>query len=99
MLYSHELYEVIETELVQDNLDPNAPEVMDVCAVSSHFKYFHQKLKINIVAAWFDILMFFQLHINVHKCKACFITRTEISKWKEVLVYLSLNNFFLILLI
>jgi hypothetical protein len=26
MLCSHELYEVIETELVQDNLDPNAPE-------------------------------------------------------------------------
>jgi hypothetical protein len=35
-MFSHELYEVIETELVQDNLDPNAPEVMDVCAVSSH---------------------------------------------------------------
>jgi hypothetical protein len=57
MLCSHELYEVIETELVQDNLDPNAPEVMDVCAVSYHFKYFHHKLKINIVATWFDILL------------------------------------------
>jgi hypothetical protein len=99
MLCSHELYEMIETELVQDNLDPNAPEVMDVCAVSYHFKYFHQKLKMKIVAAWFEILLFFQFHINVHKCKACFITQTEISKWKEVLVYLSLNYFFLILLI
>jgi hypothetical protein len=62
------------------------------------FEQFHQMLIMKIVAAWFDILMFFQLLINVHKCKACFITQTEISKWKEVLVYLSRNYNFLILL-
>jgi hypothetical protein len=34
-LFSHELYELIEKELVQDNLDPNTPEIMDICAVSA----------------------------------------------------------------
>ena len=34
MKYSHELYEAIEQELVLDNIDPGAPEIADICAVS-----------------------------------------------------------------